>query len=107
MNQKGRPIRTASLETILGNYILVVACVSGVNHLYKMGTISSVSRVDEIIPPIIVQPMGDHKPLFVKVKGSSPQMVVIVVSMMGVKRVSAALIRASFTFMPLSLSWLV
>ncbi|MEQ9300021.1 MAG: hypothetical protein RIF33_15715 [Cyclobacteriaceae bacterium] len=32
-----------------------------VNQLYKTGTTNSVKKVDEIIPPMIVQPSGDQR----------------------------------------------
>ena len=78
---------------------------SVVNQLYKMGTIMSVRKVDETMPPIIVQPKGDHKLVAERVSGSSPKMVVVVVRMIGTKRVAAPFLMASNFDFPSAISW--
>ena len=56
---------------------------SRVTHLYRMGTMTRVRKVEEIIPPIMVQPIGDQRLVLVKVRGTSPRMVVTLVRMIG------------------------
>lgn len=84
-----------------------VACnVSAlVNHWYKTGTINKVKKVEEIIPPIIVQPNGDQSWVCCSVSGNKPKIVVPVVSIIGVNLVSHDLSKASFTEAPFFMSW--
>ena len=63
-----------------------------------------VKKVDEIIPPIMVQPRGDHKPVPEAVSGNNPRIVVVVVRIMGVNLVSVAIFKAFNNVIPLRLS---
>ena len=60
--------------------------------------------VEETIPPMMVHPKGAQRLLPAKVKGRSPEIVVIVVNKMGVKRVSDALRSASPEDIPLAIN---
>ena len=65
-----------------------------VEHVYNTGTITSVRNVDTRSPPMIVQPIGPHIEPPRSVRGKSPQIVVMVVSRIGIKRVSPAVFSA-------------
>ena len=75
-----------------------------VNHLYRIGTTKSVNIVLEIIPPINVQPKGDHKVVPENVRGINPKIVVKDVNTIGVKRVLAASLMASIFSIPSEMS---
>ena len=49
----------------------------------------NVRKVEDIIPPIIVQPKGDHKLVAESVNGNRPRIVVVVVNIIGMNRVAA------------------
>ena len=69
-----------------------------------MGTTNKVKKVDEIIPPIMVIPKGDHKVEDCIVKGTKPSIVVIEVNMIGVNLLSLPTLIASNNSIPSLLS---
>ena len=78
-----------------------------VNHLYNTGTTNNVNKVDEIIPPISVQPSGDHKEVPENVRGINPKIVVNDVSTIGVNLLFAAISMANTFSFPSIISWFV
>lgn len=63
-----------------------------------------VRKVEDIIPPIIVQPKGDHKLVAESVNGSNPKIVVVVVRIIGTNRVAAPSRIASSLVLPCAIN---